>query len=132
MEDRGWLVLQGLKSRCDLDRSSGPLICNPDVYERVLEEEDEFLIVGCDGLWDVFTSSDAVRFARMRLQSHNDPQQCSTELVAEALRRNTSDNLTVITVCLGRDKPKPLESKWRPKRCVSVDGLCTLQQSLME
>ena len=124
--------MQGLKSRCDLDRSSGPLICNPDVLERELEEEDEFLIVGCDGLWDVFTSSDAVRFARIRLQDHNDPEQCSRELVEEALRRNTSDNLTVITVCLSSEKPKQLESKWRPKRCVSVDGLSTLQRSLME
>ena len=49
--------------------------------EHCLEPEDEFLLLGCDGLWDVFSSQRAVEFARGRLQAHNSPDQCSRELV---------------------------------------------------
>ena len=51
------------------------------VTEHALEPEDEFLLLGCDGLWDVFSSQRAVEFARGRLQVHNDPAACSRELV---------------------------------------------------
>ena len=54
------------------------------VMEHCLEPEDEFLLLGCDGLWDVFSSQRAVEFARGRLQVHNDPAACSRELVCES------------------------------------------------
>ncbi|RXH71901.1 hypothetical protein DVH24_025402 [Malus domestica] len=42
----------------------------------------------------------AVSRVRHGLRRHDDPQQCDKELVKEALRLNTSDNLTVIVVRL--------------------------------
>ncbi|KAI5083271.1 hypothetical protein GOP47_0003014 [Adiantum capillus-veneris] len=77
---------------------NGPLIADPEVQHLSLTDDDEFMIIGCDGFWDVFTNEEAVTFARRRLQQHNDPTDCSRELVDEALRRNTTDNLTVLTV----------------------------------
>ncbi|KAE9609985.1 hypothetical protein Lal_00006559 [Lupinus albus] len=79
---------------------ASPLIADPDVQMVTLTEEDEFLIIGCDGIWDVMSSQYAVSLARRRLRRHDDPQQCARELVKEALRLNTSDNLTVIVICL--------------------------------
>ena len=49
---------------------------------HTLQAEDEFLLLACDGLWDVFSSQRAIEFARSRLQEHNDPQQCSQDLVS--------------------------------------------------
>ena len=80
--------------------SASPLIAEPDVQVFTLTEEDEFLIIGCDGIWDVMSSQQAVSFVRRGLRRHDDPQQCARELVKEALRLNTSDNLTVIVICL--------------------------------
>ncbi|OIW00170.1 hypothetical protein TanjilG_29160 [Lupinus angustifolius] len=80
--------------------AASPLIADPDVQLVTLTEEDEFLIIGCDGIWDVMSSQYAVSLARRRLRRHDDPQQCARELVKEALRLNTSDNLTVIVICL--------------------------------
>jgi len=58
---------------------------------------------------DVFPSQRAVEFARQRLRRHNDPARCAAELVQEALRMHSSDNLTVVVVCLG-DEPPP--ARW--------------------
>lgn len=86
-----------------------PLSAEPELQETMLSEEDEFLIIGCDGLWDVMSSQCAVTIARKELMIHNDPNKCSRELVREALKLNTCDNLTVIVVCFSADPPPRLE-----------------------
>lgn len=54
----------------------GPLTAEPEITAHELTHTDEFLLLGCDGLWDVFPSQRAVEFARGRLREHNDPQRC--------------------------------------------------------
>ncbi|OMO53408.1 phosphatase 2C (PP2C)-like protein [Corchorus capsularis] len=80
--------------------SSSPLIAEPDVRQIVLTEDDEFLIIGCDGIWDVMSSQFAVSHVRRSLRRHDDPEECARELVSEATRLNSSDNLTAIVICL--------------------------------
>lgn len=104
--------------------SSCPLSAEPELQETTLTEEDEFLIIGCDGLWDVMSSQCAVTIARKELMLHNDPERCSRELVREALKRNTSDNLTVVVVCFSPDPPPRIEiPKLRVRRSISAEGL---------
>eukprot|EP00249_Psilotum_nudum_P021975 c28325_g2_i2 orf=270-1616(+) len=112
-------------------KGSGCLLsAEPELKQIRLSEEDEFMIIGCDGLWDVFTSQNAIDFARRKLQQHNDPEQCSRELVTEALRRDTCDNLTVMTVCFQLDPPPRLYTAFKVRRSVSVDALRNLQDLL--
>ncbi|KAF6260544.1 phosphatase 2C-like domain-containing protein [Scenedesmus sp. NREL 46B-D3] len=79
--------------------SSSPLTAEPEVTRHELAPTDEFVVLGCDGLWDVISSQRAVELARQRLREHNDPQRCAQELVAEALRMHSGDNVTVIVIC---------------------------------
>ncbi|KAE8700166.1 pleiotropic drug resistance protein 1-like isoform X1 [Hibiscus syriacus] len=96
-----------------------------------LTEEDEFLIIGCDGVWDVFRSKNAVDFARRRLQEHNDPGMCSKDLVNEALKRKSGDNLTVVVVCFQSNPPPNLIApRARVRRSFSAEGLRELQSFL--
>ncbi|GBG74833.1 hypothetical protein CBR_g19345 [Chara braunii] len=109
----------------------GPLIAEPEFREEQLTSEDEFMILGCDGLWDVFSSQNAVEFARRNLQKHNDPERCSQDLVQEAIKRSTCDNVSVLTVCFTPEPPPQLS--WKSsgvRRSFSVDSLRTLQESL--
>ncbi|XVF38936.1 hypothetical protein REPUB_Repub20aG0145600 [Reevesia pubescens] len=87
---------------------ASPLIAEPDVRQIVLTEEDEFLIIGCDGIWDVMSSQFAVSLVRRGLRRHDDPEECARELVNEASRLNSSDNLTVIVICFS--SPTRVES----------------------
>ncbi|KAF5462255.1 hypothetical protein F2P56_018277 [Juglans regia] len=105
-----------------------PLSAEPELQETHLTEDDEFLIMGCDGLWDVMSSQCAVTMARKELMLHNDPERCSRELVREALKRNTCDNLTVIVVCFSSDPPPRIEiPQSRVMRSISAEGLNLLK-----
>ncbi|XP_072983720.1 probable protein phosphatase 2C 2 [Typha latifolia] len=83
--------------------SASPLIAEPDFKLTTLTEDDEFLIIGCDGIWDVMSSQHAVSIVCRGLHRHDNPEQCARELVMEALRLNTFDNLTVIVVCFSSE-----------------------------
>lgn len=109
----------------------GPLSAEPELKRITLTEEDEFLIIGCDGLWEVFLSQNAVDFARRKLQEHNDPLVCCKELIDEALKRKTADNLTAVVVCLQSDPPPNLVvPRSRVRRSISAEGLRGLQSYL--
>ncbi|EEB08055.1 protein phosphatase 2C Ptc1 [Schizosaccharomyces japonicus yFS275] len=59
---------------------------------------DEFLIIACDGLWDVISDQEAVDFVR-RFTS---PREAAARLVQYALKRLSTDNITCIVVHLDR------------------------------
>ncbi|AES95333.1 putative protein-serine/threonine phosphatase [Medicago truncatula] len=108
--------------------SKSPLSCEPELEEIVLTEEDEFLILGCDGLWDVMSSQCAVTMVRRELVQHNDPNICAKVLVTEALQRNTCDNLTVVVVCFSKDPPPKIEiPRSHRRRSISAEGLDLLK-----
>ncbi|XP_017227625.1 probable protein phosphatase 2C 47 [Daucus carota subsp. sativus] len=108
-----------------------PLSSEPEIEEVVLTKEDEFLIIGCDGLWDVMSSQYAVTVVRKELMMHNDPEKCSRVLVKEALKRNSCDNLTVVVVCFSSDPPPKIEvPRSQRRRSISAEGLDLLKGCL--
>ncbi|KAF8161083.1 phosphatase 2C-like domain-containing protein [Crassisporium funariophilum] len=66
----------------------------PYTTETELCEEDEFLILACDGLWDVIGDQNAIEIVR----DVEDAQQASLILLKHALSHHTTDNVTVIVV----------------------------------
>ncbi|XXG80426.1 hypothetical protein AAC387_Pa09g1291 [Persea americana] len=113
--------------------SSSPLIAEPEFRQVTLTEDDEFLIIGCDGIWDVMSSQHAVSIVRRGLRRHDNPEQSARELVMEALRLNTFDNLTVIIICFSPDRDGDSPSQELPKlRCcsLSAEALCSLKTLL--
>lgn len=113
--------------------SASPLIAEPEFRQIVLTEDDEFLIIGCDGIWDVMSSQQAVSIVRRGLRRHDDPEQCAKDLVTEALRLNTFDNLTVVIVCFtSPDHPDVSPTRQRTLRSCSfsAEALYALQSWL--
>jgi protein phosphatase PTC2/3 len=67
--------------------------------------EDEFIVLGCDGLFEAYTSQELVDIVRSRLASmpetQQDPNRVIREVVNEAVfESRTSDNVTAILVTL--------------------------------
>lgn len=67
----------------------------PFVYSAELNPRDEFLILACDGLWDVFEDQDAVDFVRPLIDT---PQVAASRLRDAAFTRGSTDNISVIVV----------------------------------
>ncbi|KAF6166960.1 hypothetical protein GIB67_030653 [Kingdonia uniflora] len=107
------------------------LIAEPELMRTKLSEVDEFLIMACDGIWDVFTSQNAVDFARKKLQKHNDPVMCCKDLVDEAFKRKSLDNLSAVVVCFHSNPPPNLVvPRTSVHRSISAEGLTELQSFL--
>lgn len=68
---------------------------HPYTTETVIQPDiDEFLILACDGLWDVCSDQEAVDLVR----NNPSPQAASKLLVDHALSRFSTDNLSVMVI----------------------------------
>lgn len=81
--------------------------CVPEVLAHLRSECDMFVILACDGVWDVFSSKEAVEFVsnsfRNRLEMHsklrNDTvAEVADDLVQACLDRGSMDNISVVLV----------------------------------
>ncbi|KXJ94835.1 phosphatase 2C-like domain-containing protein [Microdochium bolleyi] len=90
---------------------------HPYTTETVIQPEvDEFLIIACDGLWDVCSDQDAVDMVRETA----DPVTASKMLVDHALARFSTDNLSCMIVRF--DKAALLESQNNKDNAIGVEG----------
>lgn len=66
-----------------------------EVKEIKITEDDAFLILGCDGLWDVMTSAEACKECSAAI---DDGADAAERLTSRALAKGSTDNISVI-VC---------------------------------
>jgi len=89
-------------SRAIGDHAERPwVISTPDVQTLPLyTSQESFIIVASDGLWDVMSSQDVVDFISKNsfFQKEKKTNEISKQLVNEALRRGSTDNITVLVI----------------------------------
>ncbi|KAF1334820.1 Protein phosphatase, partial [Globisporangium splendens] len=87
------------------NRFKGDLvIATPEVVEHDIATHDEFIVLACDGLFDVMTPQQVVDFVRKKLALHGHVQHACEELVSYALSIGSEDNVTAVIVCFNRDE----------------------------
>lgn len=92
------------------------VIPDPDVTVVARQHDDEFLILGSDGLWDVLSDLDAysvvlrnfVRARNRNLSAMDASRQAATALTRTALDRGSRDNITAIVVDLRQEEDHSL------------------------
>jgi serine/threonine protein phosphatase PrpC len=75
--------------------------CVPDIYEVTGLPAGALLILACDGIWDVMTSTEAATFIRDHVSKDSfnvDLGKIAADLVRECLRRGSTDNMTAMVV----------------------------------
>jgi serine/threonine protein phosphatase PrpC len=93
-------------SRAFGDISATPYVtCVPDIYRYRLDKSDLFIILACDGLWDVLSSQDAVNFVLMEaydkdFKRKNKNINVARKLSEYALAMGSMDNITCIVIFL--------------------------------
>lgn len=97
----------------DLKYKQGPIppseqmiTAEPDITQILLEPRDEFVILGCDGIWDCLTNEQAVEYVRQRIETKT-PAEIGTEMLDDIISVDPrvtqgigGDNMTIMVVDL--------------------------------
>lgn len=90
------------KRNVDLTDAEQMVTVVPDVREVALSEEDEFVIIACDGIWDVMTREQAIAFVRNEISEHGDVAWACERLMDACLATAPTavgcDNMTVVII----------------------------------
>lgn len=62
------------------------------------DDVDEFIVVGCDGIWDVMTNEEVGDYVRSRMLLSDDLELICSELLDTCLAKGSRDNMSVILV----------------------------------
>ncbi|KAG7196068.1 Protein phosphatase 2C 1 [Scheffersomyces spartinae] len=110
IRDTGGLIL---KSRVNgflaVTRSLGDsymkdlVVGRPFTTSLEISPTDEFIILACDGLWDVISDQKACEFVTECFKSSKDPQRAARLLCQLAMDEATTDNVTVMIVRFDED-----------------------------
>lgn len=116
----GWVEFNRVNGNLALSRALGDFVfkkndkkraedqivtANPDIIEKPVTPEHEFLLLACDGIWDVLTNQEVVDFIRARIAQRMEPDEICEELMTRCLAPDCQagglgcDNMTVVLVC---------------------------------
>lgn len=88
----------------------------PDVYHTELTPHDEFVIIACDGVWDMMTNDKAVEFVRNEVADHGDISLACERLMTACLASTPTaygtDNMTIIILQFKSSFLKKVESRF--------------------
>lgn len=122
----GWVEFNRVNGNLALSRALGDFVFKkndkkgpdeqivtayPDVQERTLTGDYEFLVLACDGIWDVLTNQEVIDFVRARIAHRMEPETICEELMTRCLAPDCQmgglgcDNMTVCLVCFLHDRP---------------------------
>jgi len=96
----------------DLAPEKQAISCVPDIIEREFTAKDQFLVMACDGLWDVMDNQEVVDFVSKRLSKTSNLNDGSLSQIADDLvkyainDKKSSDNVTAIIVHLPKKAKK--------------------------
>ena len=94
------------KQRRDLPAAAQAVTAQPEILSTPIHEGDEFIILACDGIWDVMTNQQAVDFVRDRLRQGVSLAQICEQACDFCLAPSTEgsgvgcDNMSIVIVQL--------------------------------
>ncbi|KNC32347.1 hypothetical protein FF38_11119, partial [Lucilia cuprina] len=125
-EGGGWVEFNRVNGNLALSRALGDFVFKrnenkkpeeqivtayPDVETRKINEDWEFLVLACDGIWDVMSNQEVIDFCRSRIGQGMYPEEICEELMTHCLAPDCQmgglggDNMTVVLVCFLHNKP---------------------------
>ncbi|XP_015784836.1 probable protein phosphatase 2C T23F11.1 [Tetranychus urticae] len=116
----GWVEFNRVNGNLALSRALGDFVFKrnddksvedqivtalPDIEVRTISEELEFVVLACDGIWDVMSNTEVVSFIRTRIAAKMEPAIICEELMTHCLAPDCQtgglgcDNMTVLLIC---------------------------------
>uniref|UniRef100_U5EXW4 protein-serine/threonine phosphatase n=1 Tax=Corethrella appendiculata TaxID=1370023 RepID=U5EXW4_9DIPT len=122
----GWVEFNRVNGNLALSRALGDFVFKrntdklaeeqivtayPDVEIRDITDEWEFIVLACDGIWDVLTNQEVIDFVRLQISQGLYIEEICENLMTRCLSPDCQmgglggDNMTVIIVCFLHGRP---------------------------
>ncbi|KAK4190725.1 putative phosphatase 2C [Podospora australis] len=118
------------KKSADLAPEQQIVTAYPDVVVHDLGDDDEFLVIACDGIWDCQSSQAVVEFVRRGIAAKQDLDKICENMMDNCLASNSEtggvgcDNMTMIIIGFLRGRTKEEWYEEIAKRVANGDGPC--------
>jgi len=118
------------KKSADLPPEQQIVTAFPDVTVHETSEDDEFLVIACDGIWDCQSSQAVVEFVRRGIAAKQELHSICENMMDNCLASNSEtggvgcDNMTMIIVGLLNGKTKEEWYNMIGERVANGDGPC--------
>ena len=93
------------KQRTNLKPEEQAITSNPDVYVFDYTDDIDFIIMGCDGIWENKSNEEMVEYVYAKLKQTQDLKQIVSELLLDTLAPSVAetqgigcDNMTCILI----------------------------------
>ena len=104
----GWISQNRVMGTLAITRAFGDfelypyVVADPDISAKKIyktgDDTNTFIVLGCDGLWDVMSSEDASKFVNHYLDQGFTPKEITARLTMQAIEKKTSDNISIIII----------------------------------
>ncbi|KAK6524322.1 Protein phosphatase 2C 2 [Orbilia ellipsospora] len=118
------------KKSADLPPEQQIVTSFPDVVIHDLSDDDEFLVIACDGIWDCQSSQAVIEFVRRGVVEKQELQKICENMMDNCLAQSSEnggvgcDNMTMVIVAFLRGKTKEEWYDMVAKRVADGDGPC--------
>jgi len=122
----GWVEFNRVNGNLALSRALGDFVFKknetkraeeqivtayPDVEVKELTSDHEFILLACDGIWDVLSNEEVLEFVRSRIAQQIQPEIICEQLMTRCLAPDCQmgglgcDNMTVVLACILNGEP---------------------------
>ncbi|KAG0643847.1 protein phosphatase 2C [Tuber brumale] len=118
------------KRSADLPPEQQIVTAFPDVVIHEVSDDDEFLVIACDGIWDCQSSQAVIEFVRRGIAAKQELHTICENMMDNCLASSSEtggvgcDNMTMIVVALLRNMTKEEWYDLIAKRVADGDGPC--------
>lgn len=111
------------KKNNNLSPEAQIITCDPEIIEHQITEDDEFIIIACDGIWDCLTSQQAIDCTRLLISQGKELAEVCEILCDHCLAPDTNsgagigcDNMTIMIIALLHGRTKEEWYAWVTER----------------
>lgn len=101
------------KTDDELPQNKQIVSAEPEVQERLVSEDMDFVLLACDGIWDVLTNQQVSDFVVDKIAGNTQPEDICEQLMDRCLAPDCQvgglgcDNMTVVLICFLHGKTWP-------------------------